>query len=181
MINDLLLLARGENRELVVTREPFPLSPLVDDVAEITQIMAGDRTVTITKPEANGLMAIGDANLTRQILLNLASNAVQHAGTGEVSFAFRRRDERVGVAVRDSGAGIEPEHLPRLFERFYRVEPSRSREHGGAGLGLAIALMLAELQDGGIAVESEPGKGTTITLWLPAAAAAPGVDSRGTS
>jgi signal transduction histidine kinase len=169
MINDLLLLARGENRELVVAREPFALSPLVDDVAEITQIMAGERPVTITRPEANGLMAIGDANLTRQILLNLASNAVRHADAGEVTFGFARSGERVGVLVHDSGEGIAPEHLPRLFERFYRVEPSRSREHGGAGLGLAIARMLAEIQDGGIAVDSEVGKGTTFTVWLPAA------------
>jgi signal transduction histidine kinase len=86
-----------------------------------------------------------------------------------VSFAIVRESGRVGVRVRDAGEGIAPEHLPRLFDRFYRVEPSRSREHGGAGLGLAIAKMLAELQNGSVQVESAPGSGSTFTLWLPVA------------
>jgi signal transduction histidine kinase len=166
MIDDLLLLARGENRELVVTRRPFALSPLVDEVAEITQVMAGNGAVAIQHHEAGSPVALGDAGLTRQILLNLASNAVRHAGTGPIAFRFVRDGRRVGVAVSDAGKGIPPEHLPRLFDRFYRVEPSRSREHGGAGLGLAIAQMLAELQDAAIAVESVPGRGSTFTLWL---------------
>lgn len=170
MIDDLLLLARGENREIVVARQPFALSPLVDEVAEITQVMAGNGTVTVTRSGANGLTALGDAALSRQILLNLASNAVRHGASGEVGFRLVRSAQRVGVAVTDSGEGIAPEHLPRLFERFYRIEPSRSREHGGAGLGLAIAKMLAELQDATIAVESVPGRGSTFTLWLAAPA-----------
>ncbi|HSA56599.1 MAG TPA: ATP-binding protein [Gemmatimonadaceae bacterium] len=169
MIDDLLLLARGENRELVVARQPFALSPLVDEVAEITQVMTGNGGVLVTRSGDHGLSALGDAALSRQILLNLASNAVRHGGSGTVGFRLVRNGERVGVAITDSGQGIAPEHLPRLFDRFYRVEASRSREHGGAGLGLAIAKMLAELQDAAIAVESAPGQGSTFTLWLPAA------------
>ena len=171
MIDDLLLLARGENRELAVARRPFGLAAIIDDVAEITQLMAPDRPLTVRHlPAADG-DALGDAGYTRQILLNLASNAVRHAGAGEVSFGIVRNGARIGVTVRDSGDGIAPEHLPRLFERFYRVEPSRSREHGGAGLGLAIAQMLAELQSGEITVQSKPGHGSAFTLWLVAAIA----------
>jgi signal transduction histidine kinase len=166
MIDDLLLLARGENRELAVARRPFGLAAIVDDVAEITQLMAADRPMTVTRSSAPDVEALGDPRYTRQILLNLASNAVRHAGGGEVSFDIVRGGERVGVTVRDTGDGIAPGHLPRLFERFYRVEPSRSREHGGAGLGLAIAQMLALLQNGEIMVESAPERGSAFTLWL---------------
>jgi len=134
--------------------------------------MAAERPLTVRRmPTADG-EALGDPAYTRQILLNLASNAVRHAGAGEVSFDIVRNDGKIGVTVRDSGDGIRAEHLPRLFDRFYRVEPSRSREHGGAGLGLAIAQMLAELQTGEITVESAPGRGTAFTLWLFAAQAA---------
>ena len=172
MIDDLLLLARGENRELTVARHPFGLAAIIDDVSEITQLMAAERPLTVRRmPTADG-EALGDPAYTRQILLNLASNAVRHAGAGEVSFDIVRNDGKIGVTVRDSGDGIRAEHLPRLFDRFYRVDPSRSREHGGAGLGLAIAQMLAELQTGEITVESAPGRGTAFTLWLFAAQAA---------
>jgi signal transduction histidine kinase len=169
MIDDLLLLARGENRELAVARRPFGLAAIVDDVAEITQLMAAERPLTVRRPSAADAEALGDPAYTRQILLNLASNAVRHAGTGEVGFEIVRNGSQVGITVRDSGDGIPAEHLPRLFERFYRVEPSRSREHGGAGLGLAIAQMLAELQSGRITVESDPESGSAFTLWLMAA------------
>jgi signal transduction histidine kinase len=77
----------------------------------------------------------------------------------------------VGVAVRDTGCGIEPQHLDRIFDRFYRVDRARSRTHGGAGLGLTIARLLAELQGGRIEVESTQGKGSVFAVWLPAASA----------
>jgi signal transduction histidine kinase len=169
MVDDLLLLARGENRELPVARQRLDLSAIVDEVAEITQLMAAERPVTVRREVPAGVLAVGDAGFSRQILLNLASNAVRHTPVGDVSFAIVRESGRVGVRVRDAGEGIAPEHLPRLFDRFYRVEPSRSREHGGAGLGLAIAKMLAELQNGSVQVESAPGSGSTFTLWLPVA------------
>jgi len=169
MVDDLLLLARGENRELPVARQRLDLSAIVDEVAEITQLMAAERPVTVRREVPAGVLAVGDAGFSRQILLNLASNAVRHTPVGDVSFAIVRDSGRVGVRVRDAGEGIAPEHLPRLFDRFYRVEPSRSREHGGAGLGLAIAKMLAELQNGSVQVESAPGSGSTFTLWLPVA------------
>ena len=169
MIDDLLLLARGENRELAVATQRFDLAAVVEEIAEITHLMAAERPITVSRTDGNGAFASGDAGLSRQILLNLASNAVRHTPAGNVTFAIVRQGKRIGVSVRDSGNGIAPEHLPHLFERFYRVEPSRSREHGGAGLGLAIARMLAELQQGSVVVESVPGEGSTFTLWLPEA------------
>jgi two-component system phosphate regulon sensor histidine kinase PhoR len=113
--------------------------------------------------------AIGDAGRTREILLNLVSNAVRHTRAGSVVLTGERDDGMVGVAVRDSGCGIEPHHLSRIFDRFYRVDRARSRSLGGAGLGLTIARLLAELQHGRIEVESTPGKGSAFILWLPSA------------
>ena len=171
MVEDLLLIARGENRELAVERRAFDLVPVVREVEEIATAMAAGRDVVIRAEVDSSLLALGDAGRTREILLNLASNAVRYTGAGSIVFAAERRDGMVGVAVRDSGAGIEAKHLTRIFDRFYRVDGARSREHGGAGLGLTIARLLAELQDGRIAVESTPGVGSVFVLWLPEAAA----------
>lgn len=118
--------------------------------------------------------ALGDANRTRHILLNLASNAVRYTTSGSVTFYVREDGGRVGVSVQDTGPGIAPEHLPHVFDRFFRVEQSRNRALGGTGLGLAIARILAELQGGAITVESVLNHGSTFRLWLPRADQTPG-------
>lgn len=172
MVDELLLIARGESRRLALARDPFDLTAVVEDVREITEAMAmsKDLDVGCTEWALAPVAALGDANRTRQILLNLASNAVRYTASGCVTFFIREDGDRVGVSVQDTGSGIAPEHLPHVFDRFFRVEQSRNRELGGAGLGLAIARLLAELQGGTIAVESVVGHGSTFTLWLPRAA-----------
>ena len=112
---------------------------------------------------------LGDADRTRHILSNLASNAVRYTPNGSTTFALETNGKMVGVSVRDTGLGIAAEHVERIFDRFFRVDQSRSRDLGGSGLGLAIARLLAELQDGHITVDSAPGAGSTFTMWLPAA------------
>ncbi len=169
MVEDLLLIARGENRQLAVERQAFDLVPVVREVEEIATAMAAGREVSIRADVKGPLQALGDAGRTREILLNLASNAVRYTIAGSIVFTGEQRDGFVGVAVRDTGGGIEAEHLARVFDRFYRVDRSRSRAHRGAGLGLTIARLLAELQDGRIAVESVSHEGSTFVLWLPAA------------
>jgi signal transduction histidine kinase len=170
MVEDLLVIARGENRQLAVVSRTFDLAAVVHEVEEIAVAMAEDRDLRV-RAEVNGpVLAAGDAGHTREILLNLASNAVRHASAGSVVFTCERNGDMVGVAVRDTGCGIEPQHLGRIFDRFYRVDRARSRSHGGAGLGLTIARLLAELQHGHIEVESTPGKGSVFVLWLPSAA-----------
>ena len=171
LIEELLLIARGENRQLALAHAPFDLRAVVEEVREITEAMALGKGLTVTTSAPNtAVFALGDADRTRHVLLNLASNAVRYTPNGTVTFAVQRDGNRVGVSVRDSGPGISPEHLERVFDRFYRIDQSRSRELGGTGLGLAIARLLAELQDGEIGVESTRGAGSTFTLWLPAAA-----------
>lgn len=168
LVDELLLIARGENRQLALERAPFDLTAVVDEVREITEAMAQGKNLKVESAQ-NGslpLWALGDAERTRHILLNLASNAVRYTPRGTVTLGLERDGAAVGVSVRDTGPGIAPAHLGRVFDRFYRVERSRSRALGGTGLGLAIARLLAQLQDGDITVESALGAGSTFTLWL---------------
>lgn len=169
LIEELLLIARGENRQLALAHAPFDLGAVVDDVREITEAMATGRDLTIRTGTSTPAAAIGDADRTRHILLNLASNAVRYTPRGEVTFDILSNGPEVGVRVSDSGPGIAPEHLARIFDRFFRIDQSRSRDLGGTGLGLAIGRLLAELQGGRIEVDSTVGRGSRFTLWLPSA------------
>ena len=169
LVEELLLIARGENRQLALAHAPFDLAPVVDEVREITEAMATDKSLVVHAEPSARIEVVGDADRTRHILLNLASNAVRYTPSGSVVFAIIPHGKEVGVSVQDTGPGIAPEHLERIFDRFFRIDQSRSRELGGTGLGLAIARLLAELQGGRIEVDSTPGRGTTFTLWLPSA------------
>jgi len=169
LVEELLLIARGENRQLALTLAPFDLRAVMDEVREITEAMALDRDLVVKATPSPRRWALGDANRTRHVLLNLGSNAVRYTPSGAITFALETDGAEVGVSVRDTGPGIAPEHVERIFDRFFRVDQSRSRDLGGSGLGLAIARLLAELQGGHITVTSTPGAGSRFTLWLPAA------------
>src|SRR5438552_17708607 len=101
---------------------------------------------------------------SRHILLNLASNAVRYTPNGSITVALETNGKMVGVSVRDTGPGIAAGHVERIFDRFFRVDQSRSRDLGGTGLGLAIARLLGALPDGPITVDSRPRAGSTSTL-----------------
>jgi len=174
LVEELLLIARGENRQLALALAPFDLTAVMDEVREITEAMAVDRDLVVRATPAPSRWALGDANRTRHVLLNLGSNAVRYTPSGAITFALEADGARVGVSVRDTGPGIAPEHVERIFDRFFRVDQSRSRDLGGSGLGLAIARLLAELQGGHITVDSTPGAGSTFTVWLPGAESPPG-------
>lgn len=167
LVEELLLIARGENRQLALAHAPFDLTAVVEEVREIAEAMAMDKGLTVRAEPATRTNAIGDTDRTRHILLNLASNAVRYTPSGSVTFAVGRNGTEIGVSVRDTGPGIAPEHVDRIFDRFFRIDQSRSRELGGTGLGLAIARLFAELQGGRIEVQSVVGEGSTFTLWLP--------------
>ena len=169
LVEELLLIARGENRQLALAHAPFDLTAVVNEVREITEAMAMDKQLSVRVEPATPVSAIGDAGRTRHILLNLASNAVRYTPAGTITFTLVRNGTEVGVRVRDTGPGIAPEHVEKIFDRFYRIDQSRSRELGGIGLGLAIARLLAELQGGRMTVQSTVGEGSNFTLWLPAA------------
>jgi len=110
----------------------------------------------------------GDAVWLGQILSNLLDNAIRHSGDGG-QVAMRIEPDLGGIAltVTDTGEGIAPQHLPHIFERFYRVDRARSRRSGGSGLGLAISSWVAQAHGGRLSVESQRGERTTFRLWLP--------------
>jgi two-component system phosphate regulon sensor histidine kinase PhoR len=114
-----------------------------------------------------------DRERVHQVLFNLMDNAVRFTPSGgEVTVSAERHNGSVEISVADTGVGISPEHLPRLFERFYRVDTARSRDDGGTGIGLAIARSVVEAHGGHLEARSELGKGSVFTFDLPVAAAA---------
>jgi two-component system phosphate regulon sensor histidine kinase PhoR len=121
--------------------------------------------------ELAGIELAGNASELRSAMANLMTNAVRYTPEqGRISFAVQtRRDGRLQVEVRDTGIGIAPEHLPRLTERFYRVDGSRSRATGGTGLGLAIVKHVVQRHGGELQIRSELGHGSTFSIVLPAA------------
>jgi two-component system OmpR family sensor kinase len=165
LVADLLALSRSEQGSAEV-RAPVDLVALAEDVVDEALAEGARRTIHVT----NGapVTTVGDAEQLRRALRNLVDNARQHTPDGgAVAVECAAVGEWAELAVRDTGRGIAPEHLPHVFERFYRADPSRSRKTGGSGLGLAIVRAIVERHGGTVGVESELGKGTTVTMRLP--------------
>ncbi|HEU5196138.1 MAG TPA: ATP-binding protein [Methylomirabilota bacterium] len=169
LLNDLTDLSNIELGKVSLRLAPTPLKPVVDSVVEIVEAKARDGGVTLTAEAAGGLMVHADHDRLAQILINLVDNAVKYTPAGgAVSVRARALDGgRVELAVSDTGVGIPHADLPRITERFYRVDKARSRELGGTGLGLAIVKHLVLAHGGELAVESEEGQGTTVRVTLP--------------
>jgi signal transduction histidine kinase len=171
LVDQLLDLSRLESGEVPLRLESLPLQSLVDDlISEIGMARPG-RGVQVRNDVPADLPALSaDRERVHQVLFNLVDNAVRFTPIGgSVTVTARRRNGAVEVAVSDTGAGIPAEHLPRLFERFYRADPARARGDGGTGIGLAIARSVVEAHGGQIRAESEPGRGSVFTFDLPAA------------
>lgn len=168
IVDDLLDLSRIESGGWT----PNPASVDIEALAE--EILAGMEARGAAKgialrvdvdPQASAVNA--DPTALRQVLTNLVDNAVRHTAAGEVVVQARGSGKGIAVSVRDTGAGIRPEHLARIFERFYRVDSARSRDEGGTGLGLAIVKHLVEAHGGRVSAASEPDRRTTIEAWFP--------------
>ncbi|HET9133958.1 MAG TPA: ATP-binding protein [Gemmatimonadales bacterium] len=170
LVDDLLDLSRIESGRWVPRRETVALTPLVAETVALLADRAEAKRVRVElaiPAEANTITV--DADAVRQVLTNLLDNAIRHvADGGRVGIVARRDGAQVELAVTDNGSGIPGEHLPRIFERFYRADPARSREEGGTGLGLAIVKHLVEAHGGRVTAESLLGRGTTIRSWWPA-------------
>jgi len=165
LVHQLLALARADAGQ-ALRREPLPIKPLLEDVCRQFRLLAPQRTILgESLPEVE---VLGDRDALKQVFLILLDNALAHTSPGatiEVTAVIA--DGRVMMSVRDDGAGIAPDALPHIFERFYRGQVSRSGK--GAGLGLSIAKELVEAQEGTITVESESGRGSVFTVTLPQA------------
>ncbi len=184
LVDDLLLLSRADAGAMKWEKSPVELDRLVEEVAKQGDILARERRVQVGIQSVEPLIAQGDGQRLKQLLLNLVDNAIKYTPPGgQVRLAVRAvkpnpdRGEDTAAAdadaewaelmVRDTGIGIPPEVLPRIFERFYRADEAHSRETSGAGLGLCIARTIAEAHGGRIAVQSTPGAGSTFTVTLP--------------
>jgi len=169
IVDDLLTLARVESGVRAVEHEPLYLDDLVSDAVASAGVLAESRGVRLSVGEFDETAARGDAALLRQLLMIVLQNAVKYTPQrGEVRVDVHRPGGIPTVVVEDTGIGIAPAELPRVFERFYRGEEARAITEG-AGLGLSIARRIAEEHHARIAVHSEPGKGTRVTLTFPSA------------
>jgi two-component system phosphate regulon sensor histidine kinase PhoR len=169
LVSDLLELSRLESGERPPRYETVRPADAVDEVVASLGEQARSRQIVLSTDAADAPDVISDGDRLRQILENLLENAVKYtAPGGHVAVGARAgEDGAVVFEVADDGPGIAPEHLPRIFERFYRVDKARSREMGGTGLGLSIVKHLAEGMGATVSVASEPGRGTRFTVRIP--------------
>jgi len=171
LVEDLLLLSRLDAGRLSLERKAVSMPDLLTDVERQVGRVAEERGVKLTAAPTAGVV-MGDFTRLRQVLLILLDNALRHTPRGgEIRIESRRHGRQLQIAVADTGNGIPPEHLPRIFERFYRADSARTAGagDGGAGLGLSIAQALVQAHHGQISIESQPGKGTRVNLLLPLA------------
>ena len=168
LTDDLMRLARIEAGKLEAEPVPVRIETVVDSVLESARLKAGDRSLSVRVPD-DVRPVDTDPTLLTDILQNLVDNAIRYsASDGRIKVATKFGEAEVRISVSDNGAGIPRAHLGRIFERFYRVDPARSREVGGTGLGLAIAKHTVEVLGGRIEVESAPKQGSKFTVVLPA-------------
>ena len=168
VVDDLLDLSRIESGGWVPDPAWIDVRGLVPEATAAAAAVAPRRQVVLhIAVDAGAERVYADATALRQIIGNLADNAVRHTEAGTVTVFTEVGDRGAWIGVRDTGIGIRAEHLPRIFERFYRVDPGRSRDVGGTGLGLAIVRHLVEAHGGRVRAESTPGSGTTIAAFFP--------------
>ena len=169
LVDQLLDLSQLESGSVPLSREPVELAPLVQRVAGDVTASRPDRVVEVRSEVPKDLPVVNaDPERLHQVLFNLLDNAYRFSPTGGVVTVRAARDNgALRVSVEDTGPGIPAEHLPLVFERFYRADPSRSRQDGGTGIGLAIARSVVEAHGGEIWAESTVGKGATFSFVLP--------------
>jgi signal transduction histidine kinase len=173
LVDDLRQLALAESGQLDLNLQTVDLAKLARGATDALSSAAQDRGITLNlAPPPGPLPVHADAARLTQVLHNLLLNAFNHTPQGgQVSVSVGRQLDSAWLMVQDTGEGISPEHLPHVFDRFYRVDPARSRSNGGVGLGLAIVRAIVEAHGGRITAASEgvPGRGSTFTITLPAA------------
>jgi signal transduction histidine kinase len=166
LVGDLMLLARADTGGLPIQRQSVELDTLFLDVYR--QVRSIDHDVQITVEEVDQVGVLGDSDRLKQLILNLVDNAIKYTPPGgKVMMSLSKVDGRSQLVVKDTGIGIPAEDLPHIYDRFYRVDKSRTRAQGGSGLGLSIAKWIVEAHKGDIEVESEVGIGTTFRVYLP--------------
>lgn len=168
VVSKLLGLAEVDAGRESLNFEEVSLKELLTELASDIRVLCEDKSICFQLQAPDAIIVKGDRVKLRQLFLNLLDNAIRHTPQGGSIFvSLNKQGDSAYVSVRDTGVGISEEHLPHIFERFYRVDKSRSRSEGGAGLGLSICQRIAELHGGKIEVESKVGEGSTFTVLLP--------------
>ena len=168
IVDGLTLLARADAGQVELKLEPVGLDELVRDNFADAQILADPQHIRVELDGCEPLTVRGDRHRLRQLLLNLADNAVKYnQPQGHVTMGLRRADGAAEFTIANTGTGISPESLPRVFDRFYRGDPAHSHAVDGCGLGLSIARWIVLAHQGTILIESGPSKLTTVTVRLP--------------
>ena len=170
LVQQMLDISRLDAGQFALKSEPVTLAEIIDQVRQDVAPQAASKALTLRVDLPADLPPVmGDAMGIHQILLNLVGNAVKFTDAGEVRISAETRDGEIAVLVRDTGIGIAADDLPCIFEEFHQADADLVRRYEGAGLGLAIARKLAELIGGRLTVESQPGCGSTFTLYLMSA------------
>ncbi len=168
IIDDLEAISQLETGELQIEPERFDIVALMKDVADGMEMKASEKGIILTLPEDNKTLFItGDRFRIRQVIVNLIVNSIKYGKeNGETKIRFYDAGDNISIEISDNGIGIAKKHLPRLFERFYRVDKSRSREQGGTGLGLSIVKHIIEAHNQSINVMSTEDVGTVFSFTL---------------
>lgn len=169
LVEDLLTLSQIESGDITMRQEEYEMQEQVLEVFEQLEEKAEKRGVTLklVSQYEEGVYVYADYNRIRQVLINLIINAIKYGKeNGTVTVTLTQTTKNLKISIKDDGNGIEPEHLVRIFERFYRIEKSRSKQEGGTGLGLAIVKHIIEKHNSKISVKSKIGEGTQFTFKL---------------
>ncbi|MFD1362232.1 two-component system histidine kinase PnpS [Lentibacillus salinarum] len=168
LIEDLLTLSKLEKDEFEITRTVVDMTQLVQEILPVVDQRAEQKGITLTTHVDDSITIQADAERIKQVMINLLTNAISYTlKDGDVNLSITDEGDTVHIQVSDNGIGIPEKAVPRIFERFYRVDKARSRNTGGTGLGLAIVKHIIEVHDGCINVESEPEKGSVFHVYLP--------------
>jgi two-component system phosphate regulon sensor histidine kinase PhoR len=171
IVSDLLLLSEIESPDRMLKKDPLPIAELISSVVDALRPMAESKQQTVQMEVASGLPPLrADSQKIHQVIINLLHNAICYTPEkGNIFIEAKAVEKGTEVSVSDNGIGIPPEDIPRIFERFYRVDKGRSRDLGGTGLGLSIVKHIVEAHGGRVSVESKPGHGSRFTFFLPQA------------
>ncbi|MGC8595450.1 MAG: sensor histidine kinase [Candidatus Kryptoniota bacterium] len=169
IVEGLILLAKADSGMATLSMKPVNFDKLIEEITEDAIVLAEQKQISVAVEKIEPVVVLGDEIRLRQMVLNLVDNAIKYTPEhGSIFISLERTDGTAKLTVRDTGIGIPEEELSRIFDRFYRVDKSRSRLPDGLGLGLSIAKWIAESHDGKIQAYSRPGTGSTFIVQLPA-------------
>lgn len=165
IVQDLMFLARADSGDVEVQRDPIDLTYIIKSVNERLLPLAGKKGIRLTNKLEDNLIITGDEKQMLQLLVILLDNAIKYSGENtQIKILGKRTSQGIRIEVIDQGIGIPKDEQKQVFQRFYRVDKARSKTEGGTGLGLSIAKWIVDEHHGGIMIESEEGKGTTVIL-----------------